>query len=85
MIAAVPAPEAATGVVVDVADSILDAALPYIQQHPAWLWVVGALAVVRVLQPVLWALSQRTRTKWDDKAVKALAWLVGAVERRKDK
>lgn len=79
---AVTPPDAVT-VLTGAADGALDALYPYLEAQPWWLMVVGAFAVIRIAQPVLWALSQRTKTKWDDRLVKALAWLVGAVERRK--
>ena len=42
------------------------------------------LVGLRIMQPLLWDWSQKTKTKWDDRLVKAIAWALGAVERKKD-
>ena len=62
-------------------ESLLDSAWPWLAEH--W-WLPAGLMALRVAQPLLFKLSQKTKTKWDDKVVKVLAWLIGAVERRKD-
>ena len=72
--------EAAAKAATAAGDSLLDSAMPWLEQH--W-WLPTLLIGLRVGQPVLWKLSQKTKTKWDDNLVKALAWLIGAVERRK--
>lgn len=78
-------PPAATEVVAKTAEaagnSLLDQLWPWLSQH--W-WLPAMLIGLRILQPVLWTWSQKTKTKWDDNLVKALAWMLGAVERRKD-
>ena len=62
-------------------NSLLDSAWPVLSQY--W-WLPTALLVLRISQPLLFKLSQRTEATWDDKLVKVLAWIIGAVERRKD-
>ncbi|QDP55295.1 MAG: hypothetical protein Unbinned400contig1002_25 [Prokaryotic dsDNA virus sp.] len=63
-------------------ESALDSVYPWLEQH--W-WLPTLLVVLRIAQPVLWNLSQKTKTNVDDNIVKVLSWLVGAVERRKKK
>ena len=79
-----PLPVSATEIAAKAADaagnSLIDNAWPWLEQH--W-WLPTLLVALRVGQPVLWKLSQKTKTKWDDNLVKALAWLIGAVERKK--
>tara|TARA_Y100000593_G_scaffold63570_1_gene117483 strand:+ start:878 stop:1165 length:288 start_codon:yes stop_codon:yes gene_type:complete len=53
---------------------------PLIAEH--W-WVAALLVALRLAQPVLFHLAQKTQTRVDDKIVKTLAWLLGAVERQK--
>tara|TARA_R110002020_G_scaffold176639_6_gene368984 strand:+ start:276 stop:551 length:276 start_codon:yes stop_codon:yes gene_type:complete len=62
-------------------ESLLDSAWPLLSQY--W-WLPALLIGLRILQPVLFKLSQKTKTRWDDKIVRVLAWVLGAVERRKD-
>jgi hypothetical protein len=82
----VPMSESVTAIVVKASEaageSALDSIYPWLEQH--W-WLPATLVVLRVAQPVLWNLSQKTKTTVDDKIVKVLSWLVGAVERRKKK
>lgn len=82
----VPMTESVTAIVVKASEaageSALDSVYPWLEQH--W-WLPALLIGLRVLQPVLWNLSQKTKTKVDDNIVKVLSWLVGAVERRKKK
>ena len=77
-------PIAATKLVADAAqaagENMLDNMMPWIEQH--W-WLPTLLLALRMSQPMLWALSQKTKTKWDDRVVRIIAWIVGAVERRK--
>jgi len=83
-----PLAKAATQAVLDAAqqggqvatESLLDSFWHYIDSH----WSVAVLLVVwRISQPLLWELTQKTKTPIDDTVVKALAWVVGAVERKK--
>lgn len=62
-------------------ESLLESLWHYIDGH--WS-VVFILVGWRLAQPVLWKLTQKTKTPVDDKIVKALAWVVGAVERKKN-
>tara|TARA_R100000664_G_C2665352_1_gene79711 strand:+ start:140 stop:397 length:258 start_codon:yes stop_codon:yes gene_type:complete len=61
-------------------ETALDSLLPWLEQH--W-WLPTLLVALRMAQPVLFSLSQKTKTRVDDNVVRALAWLLGAVERRK--
>ncbi len=75
------ATEIASGVAQAAGDSLLDQLWPWLSQH--W-WLPTLLVGLRIMQPLLWDWSQKTKTKWDDRLVKAIAWALGAVERKKD-
>lgn len=78
-------PVAVTEIVAEAAEkageSLLDSAWPWLSEH--W-WLPVSLVVLRLSQPLLWSLSQKTKTRVDDSVVRALAWLLGAVERRRE-
>ena len=77
--AAVSVTQVAARAVQAAGESTVQDVYPLLADH----WWVGALLVaLRLAQPVLFAAAQKTQTRWDDKLVRGLAWLLGAVARQ---
>jgi hypothetical protein len=79
---AIPVTEIAARAAEAAGHSALGDLYPLVSEH--W-WVPVLLLTLRLAQPVLFWLAQKTRTPVDDKIVRGLAWMLGAVERQKNK